>query len=213
MITFTPAFGIIESLNLSNTLATDTFIDAVRPEWEKLYPCAEQLVTTTASEMGGTYDSITEFNAAADRLIAHIRVMPRGTWGFIAQRMPTNDVFIDAIISTGRGDVAIHTFTEEPSYAAILGKLHYDEIYAARQQYRAYIKAREVSGVLAANNWRVGTVIHDAKIDGTGYASIEITQVSDAWIVVNATTRSGREQHTYRINPRDIEVHQAKAAA
>ncbi|WP_394697394.1 hypothetical protein [Pseudoxanthomonas japonensis] len=213
MITFTPAFGIIESLNLSNTLATDAFIDAVRPEWEKLYPSAEQLVTTTASDLGGTYDSITEFNAAADRLIANIRTMPRGTWGFIAQRMPTNDVFIDAIISTGRGDVAIHTFTDEPSYAAILGKLQYDEIYAARQQYRAYIKGREVSGVLAANNWRVGTVIHDVKIDGTGYASVEITQVSDAWIVVEATTRSGREQHTYRINPRDIEVHQAKAAA
>ena len=213
MINFTPAFGIIESLNLSNTLATDAFIDAVRPEWEKLYPCSEQLVTTTASDMGGTYDSITEFNAAADRLIAHIRVMPRGAWGFIAQRMPTNDVFIDAIISTGRGEVAIHTFTEEPTYGAILGKLLYGEIYAARQQYRGYIKAREVAGVLAANNWRVGTVIHNVKIDGSGYASVKITQVSDAWITVEATTRSGREQHTYRINPRDIEVQQAKAAA
>ena len=53
----------------------------------------------------------------------------------------------------------------------------------------------------------------DQLMTGTGYASVEITQVSDAWIVVEATTRSGREQHTYRINPRDIEVHQAKAAA
>ena len=145
MITFTPAFGIIESLNLSNTLATDAFIDAVRPEWDKLYPCTEQLVTTVASDMGGTYDSIAEFNGAADRLIAHVRSQPRGTWGFIAQRMPTNDVFIDAIISAGGGEVAIHTFTEEPTYGAILDKLQYGEIYAARQQYRALMR---IAGVL-----------------------------------------------------------------
>ena len=48
------------------------------------------------------------------------------------------------------------------------------------------------------------------RADTTGPRSMRI-ELPD--FMHEATTRSGREQHTYRINPRDIEVHQAKAAA
>lgn len=212
MIDFTPAFDIFDSLNLSANLTTGEFVSAARAAWEAHFPCVEVLVTAPSSELGGTYDNLDEFNQAQSRLMDHIRQLPRGAWGTITQRMPTNDVFTDAIISAGGGSISMRCFTHAPTFTEVVDKLVYDEIYAARLQFRAYVRSREMTATLAANNWRVGTVLQDVAIDGSHYRSLEITEIYADGIVVDAITRSGREKHTYKLQPRDIEI-LTKAAA
>jgi hypothetical protein len=213
MVDYTPAFGILDSLNLPGTLPTDGFVEAVRTAWEEQFPCIENLITTPSSDWGGTCDNLDEFNLAQASLMDRIRQLPRGTWGTIIQRMPAGDVFTDAIISAGGGSISMHCFTHDPTFAEVVAKLVYDEIYAARQQFRAYVRSREMSAALAANNWRVGTVLRDVAIDGSHYGSLEITEIFSDGIVVEAITRSGREKHTYKLQPRDIEILDTKAAA
>lgn len=199
--------ALISSHHSSLGLDTEHFVAAVSSEWEQAFPFTGVELDCQDAPSGCTFDTLTEFNKRHEAIASHLITSPRGTWASMSQRLPTGDTFHDILMSDGYGTYVVVSSTGNVTERAAREKIIFDEVYAARKAHRRELYLRQSQVALAANGWRVGTVLRNASVGGKTYRELKIGKVhSDGAVLLEGLRRGVRTIEELQCHPTDIEV-------